>query len=360
MTTDSIPRSTIISDQEWLSFVQSRQEILIDLDDAFPDGGDLTVSEGAVTALPGTGRAARESFLAALEDMAAGFAEVEAATQHYRARMEAWLIQNQMSWGTLATGWLGSLLSSRLRAAYRRQMELRQEKPVSPAEEAQRFRQAQAAADGRIQRAAMQAAAWTAQATVAMLLAGRTPSLPLIEAVRAHDVAVVRRALLRHSVAVSAAGRSQRFTVAMVPPPPPTRRPLLAWPVALGASSLPRHVDDPVALAASVRADGIDWSGDNECLLDVHDWQVRMPLSESGMGRLRKVLGQFRGYKSVRGREDTMVFAYDVPKGVENMRLSRVPLPRESDRYRLSVRLRYATVLRDAKVLASAIALAGR
>ncbi|MDO9713139.1 hypothetical protein [Paracraurococcus lichenis] len=360
MHPDPMSMPTIISDQEWLSHMQSRREILAELDEVFPDGGNLTVENGAVTALPGSGRAARDSFLAALEDMAAGFAEIEAAEQHYKGRMEVWMVQNHLSWGTRATAWLGSLVSSKLRADHRRHMELLQEKLVSPAAEERQFRLAQSMADARVQRAAMRAAAWMAQTMTAMLLTGRTPSLPLVGAVRAHDVAVVRRALLRHTVDISGAGRSRRFRIEMVPPQPPRRRPLLVWPAALGASSLPRQVDDPVAMAAAVRADGIDWSGDNECLLDVHDWQVRMPLSESGMGRLQKLLGRFRSYQSVRGREDSMVFAYDVPEGVENMRLSRVLLPRTTDQYRLSVRLRYATVLRDQSVLAIALALAGR
>ncbi|MCQ4160210.1 hypothetical protein NON00_09745 [Roseomonas sp. GC11] len=339
--------SSIVCDHDWLSHMRSRPQILGEFAEALPGQGDLVMEEAAARAWPGHGGRALDHFEAALDEMEAGFTAIAEAEDAYRAAMEHWLAQQCLTWTTLAAAWVGALLSPRRREDYRRLVALRQTQPLSDREAAAAFRKARAEADARIQQGGRLAATWAVQAALALVLTGRTPSGPLAEAVQAYDAAVTRRAMLRHRIVVSAMGVSQTFPFEITPPPPPARRPRLAWPAELGSMGIPSRVEDPLRIAVSVRADGLSWEGGDVCVLELGEWEVAMPLSEAGSARMLGLISKFNNFRSVRGREDTMVLGYDVPKGVESMRLTRHMRNWQAEQWGLTVDLRYEKLPRE-------------
>lgn len=356
MPIDPTSSPSIISDHEWMSHVQSSPQIHEDVSKAHPGHGELSMQGHVLAASPTPSSSAHEAFLASVGEMAGGFADIEAAEREYAARMGTWLAQRQLSRSALVMGWIGGLVSPRIRRKHMERLALRREPRVSPQTEAARFTMARQEADRRIQRGAKLASAWAAQTALALLLTGRRPSHALIEAVRSHDAAIVRRDMLRHRITASAGALSQRFALEVEPPEPPAARPRLVWPTRIGCTELPARVDDPLGLAARVRADGIEWDGGDECVLELHGWEFRMPLGADGAEQLRGMLAKFGDKPALRGREDTLLFAYDVPQDVDSMRVSRMLLARREERYALTVRLRYATMLRDRTVEAAAAA----
>lgn len=63
--------------------------------------------------------------------------------------------------------------------------------------------------------------------------------------------------------------------------------------------------------------------GGDICLLELGEWEVAIPLREAGSARMLGLISQCNNFRSVRGCEDTMVPGYDIPMGVESMRLRR-------------------------------------
>lgn len=348
----------MLSDHDWLTLVQAQGEILAEIDEALPGCADLAIRDGSVVPVGGSPARARDCFMAALGEMESGFAEIDAAERHYVERMRIWIVQHRLTWSARAAGWLAGLVSPRRRAEHRERLALWHAPRVVPAEEDSAFRTARRQADARIEHAATRAAAWLVQASMALQLTDRTPSKALASAAHGFDVAVVRRAMLRHTLTVSALGSTERYAFDIAPPRRTAKRPVLAWPALLGAAALPQEVSEPVTFAASVRANGLEWGGARECILDFQGWDIRLPLSEAGAQQMRELLQRFRGYQSVRGRDDSLLLAYDVPKGVESMRLTRTPIPRVADGYNLSVRLRHAVAESKRTALATALAIA--
>ncbi|WP_419896694.1 hypothetical protein [Roseomonas sp. USHLN139] len=345
MLNDRTAPSWIVSDQEWLSHVQSSQEIAEDFAEAFPGHGELAIDGHVLTATAQPRRPALEAFRDSLAAMAAGFADIEAAERHYVERMGVWLAQERLRGRSLFFAWLGGLLSSRLRARHQQMLALRQAPQVSAEAEAEAFAQARGAADRRIQKAARLASAWTVQAAVALLLMGhRRPSPALSQAVRARVAAVTRRDMIRHRLVAHGGGASQIFTLAVRPPPAALARPRLLWPALLGCQGLPRQSADPMGLAVAIRADGLEWDGTSpDAVLELQEWEVRLPLGEPALAQLDGLLGRFGRRPAPRGREETLAFRYNVPEGVESLQVSRLLLNRREDVHALTVRFRYLT-----------------
>jgi hypothetical protein len=119
---------------------------------------------------------------------------------------------------------------------------------------------------------------------------------------------------------------------------------VLAWPGSLGGE-VHRQVDDPIAMAARMKARDIELEGSG-CVMEIGGWRIRVALSEAGAEVGTKLLKKM-------GDSPTMLLQHaGVPEGVDHIKLLRETLP--GQRFMVTVKFSYPITVVARKVASGA------